>query len=65
MNGVSSSTVARDHRSVLLLALSVPSISSNSAERFPWISMTSLHLRQLRLRTLSPPRQPGDLLRRA
>src|ERR1039458_8841680 len=29
-----------DHRSVLLGALSVPSISSNSAETFPWISTT-------------------------
>ena len=46
---------------MLPLALSVPSICSNSAERFPWISITLPGLRKLRLRALSPPRQLGDL----
>ena len=65
MNGVSSSTVARDHRSVLPLALSVPSISSNSAETFPWISMTCFAFTSSASARSSPPRQLRDLLRRA
>ena len=55
MIGVSSSTVPLDHRSVLPLALSVPSICSNSAERFPWISMTSLAPSQAPPRRARPP----------
>jgi len=47
---------------VLLSALPDPSISSSSAETFPWISTTRFIFASSRLGALGPPRQRGDLL---